>query len=154
MLRHWSQAQDHSMMPLLSAADFHHIGVACHALDDERAFWTAFGYAQEGDGFLDPIQGVQGLFLTGGGPRLELIEALPGSATIAPFLKRGIRFYHTGYYVDDLAVAITKALAAGGVQTTQPAPATAFHNRQIAFVMMRNGQLIEFIEAPSAGHTR
>jgi methylmalonyl-CoA/ethylmalonyl-CoA epimerase len=142
------------MISLLHSVVFHHIGVACHSLDDERVFWTAFGYAQEGNGFVDPIQGVRGIFLVGGGPRLELIEALPESTTIAPFLKRGIRFYHMGYYTEDLAGAISYAIGIGGLQTTEPAAASAFHGRKIAFVMMPNGQLIELIEAPSPDHTR
>ena len=58
---------------------FHHLGIASEFLEGDARAYAALGYEPEGAEFVDEIQGVRGLFLTGGGPRLELLEPLPGS---------------------------------------------------------------------------
>jgi methylmalonyl-CoA/ethylmalonyl-CoA epimerase len=126
--------------------EFHHIGVACASIAAERVYWVSLGYSDEGGVFTDPTQGISGLFMTGGGPRIELLEPVGGSATLTPWLKRGIRMYHTGHLVADIEAAVAWAEELGGRTTVAPVPAMAFGLRRIAFVMMANGQLIEFIE--------
>lgn len=125
---------------------FHHLGYACAALDKDRAQFERMGYVAEAAGFEDPAQGIRGLFMTGAGPRVELLENLPGSATLTPWLAQGTRIYHFAYEVPDLAAALAWARAQRAVTTVQPVAAVAFNGRRIAFVMLRTGFMLEFIE--------
>ena len=54
-------------------------------------YYVELGYKPEGNRFSDARQGVAGLFLVGGGPRLELLEPLDDSDTLLPWLKSGTR---------------------------------------------------------------
>jgi methylmalonyl-CoA/ethylmalonyl-CoA epimerase len=125
---------------------FHHLGYACADLAKDRAQFERLGYAVEGEAFEDPVQGIAGLFLTGAGPRIELLQNLPGSKTLDPWLAQGTKVYHFAYEAPDLSAAMAWARAQRAITTVQPVPAVAFGGRRIAFVMLRNGWLLEFIE--------
>lgn len=131
---------------LPAGAEFHHIGYATSSLDRERKVFESLGYTLEGDLFTDSIQGVAGCFLTGAGPRIELLEPLDGSQTLAPWINAGIKMYHLAYCVDDVVRATQWARDQRARVTVEPVPAVAFGGRHISFVMFRNGLLIEFIE--------
>jgi methylmalonyl-CoA/ethylmalonyl-CoA epimerase len=136
-------------LPMLPGEyEFHHVGYATRSIEKEAAFFASLGYRQEGKAFVDPIQGVAGCFLTGPGPRIELLESLPGSVTLSPWLNAGIRLYHFGYLVANIEGSIEWARSQRGKVTVAPVPAVAFEGRRISFVMMRNGFLLEFIEKP------
>jgi methylmalonyl-CoA/ethylmalonyl-CoA epimerase len=126
---------------------FHHIGVAVSDLRREAERYAALGYELEGLEFEDPIQGVRGCFLVGGGPRLELLVELPGRDVLSPWKRRGIRLYHLAYETDDLDATLAAQFARRAKPVLAPVPAVAFDGRRIAFVMLPNLQLVEFIEA-------
>lgn len=125
---------------------FHHIGYATAAIGPERDLFEFLGYRQEGECFADPAQGVAGCFMCGPGPRIELLENLPGSATLTPWLTAGIKMYHFAYWVDDAKAAIDWARESRAKVVVHPVPAVAFGGRRIAFVVFRNGLMLEFIE--------
>lgn len=127
--------------------EFHHLGYACTSIAKERQHFAAIGFVQEGADFVDPVQGVSGCFLVGPGPRVELLENLPGACTLTPWLDAGIKLYHFAYLVADMNQALDWARHQRARITVQPVPAVAFGMRHIAFVMCRNGLLLEFIEA-------
>jgi methylmalonyl-CoA/ethylmalonyl-CoA epimerase len=60
----------------MKSLEFHHIGVACKDIESETKISMNLGYEIEGEDFIDPVQGVSGRFLVGGGPRLELLAPL------------------------------------------------------------------------------
>jgi len=124
---------------------FHHLGVACDSLEGEFVSWRSLGYRPEGATFVDEAQGIRGQFLVGGGPRLELLEATEGSATLAPWLKRRVKFYHAGYLVGAFDRAMDALARRGARVAREPAPSVYFGAR-IAFLMMPNMALIEVIE--------
>ena len=126
--------------------EFHHVGYATANLERDRAFFEGLGYTQEGEDFSDPIQGVKGCFMTGPGPRVELLHNLDGSDTLTPWLEAGIKMYHFAYLVDDLESALLWAKGRRGRVTVAPVPAVAFDGRRIAFVIFRDGHMLEFIE--------
>jgi methylmalonyl-CoA/ethylmalonyl-CoA epimerase len=126
---------------------FHHIGVACPLIADEIPIWSRLGYKLECDPFIDEAQGIRALFMTGGGPRVELIEALEGSTTLTPWLKRRVKMYHMGYFTSDLDRSIAAFAAEGGTMTREPLQSVHFGTR-ITFFMLSNLSLIELIEAP------
>lgn len=129
-----------------SGYEFHHVGYATASIERERALFEALGYVLEGEVFEDPVQGIKGCFLTGAGPRLELLENLPGASTLTPWIGAGIKMYHFAYWVDNIDAAIEWARGNRGKVTVSPVGAIAFGGRRISFVIFRNGFMLEFIE--------
>ena len=140
-----------SLLELPTGSDFHHLGYACASLGKERAQFEQLGYRLEVGAFADPIQGVAGVFLTGPGPRVELLENLPGSQTLSAWLDKGVKIYHFAYEVPDMAEALAWSRGQRAVTAVQPVPAVAFGGRRIAFVMLRTGLMLEFIEKTDRG---
>jgi len=125
--------------------EFHHLGYACASMDKDRLQFAQLGFALEGAEFEDGQQGVRGCFLTGPGPRVELLENLPGRETLTPWLNAGVKIYHFAYLVESIEEALAWARAQRAVVTVKPVPAVAFGGRRIAFVMLRSGLMLEFI---------
>jgi methylmalonyl-CoA/ethylmalonyl-CoA epimerase len=127
---------------------YHHTGVACRRLEDEERWYTgSLGYEPEGEIFTDPLQGIRGCFLTSGEGRIELVEALPGSDQLAPWLQRGFAIYHLAFEVSDLEATIEQLDIAGARLVSPPKPAVAFGGRRVAFCMRPNLMLVELIES-------
>jgi methylmalonyl-CoA/ethylmalonyl-CoA epimerase len=127
---------------------FHHIGVATESIARDEAVYAQLGYEREGEEFLDPGQGVRGVFLVGPGPRLELLEPHEGSGTLEPWLQAGSRLYHQAYEVDDLVASLDwarKELRAHVIRAPMPAP--AFGGRPVCFLVLRNRSVVELIQA-------
>jgi methylmalonyl-CoA/ethylmalonyl-CoA epimerase len=131
---------------LTAGSRFHHIGVACRNLDRDREGFALLGYAPAGDSFIDPAQGIEGQFLEGPGPRLELLVSHGDGKTLEPWLKGRAKMYHLAYEVDELDHAREAAREAGGRQVSEPVPSVAFEGRRICFLMLPNLQLLELIE--------
>ena len=124
---------------------FHHIGVACRDLGTETRRLAALGYAVEGPDFEDPIQGVKGRFLSGAGPRLELLVPLAQKGCLAPWIQAGVKLYHMAYETCTLDADIRELRGAGAKIIVHPVAAVAFERRRIAFLMLPNMLLIELI---------
>jgi methylmalonyl-CoA/ethylmalonyl-CoA epimerase len=131
---------------------FHHIGVACRDLVTETEAFRLLGYEAEAEDFVDSRQGIRGRFLIGSGPRLELLVGLPGSSVLTPWLKKGLKFYHQAFVVQNLDVSVEELCQKGGRLVSPPVPAVAFGGHQIAFVMLRNLALVELIQGDEQGH--
>jgi methylmalonyl-CoA/ethylmalonyl-CoA epimerase len=129
------------------AGSFHHLGIACRNISTEANVWSELGYSKEGEAFDDDLQGIKGLFMVGPGPRIELLEDLPGRKTIAPWLNRGIKIYHTAFEVFSFDDQINILIGSGARVVVPPCPAVAFANRRICFLLLRNISLIELIDS-------
>lgn len=129
-----------------SSLKFHHLGVACRDIEKEFSIWAQLGYRPEGTTFVDKTQGVKGLFLRGTGPRLELLEDLPGHKTVAPWLERGVKIYHTAFQVREIRKEIDFLTQNRARVVTPLVPACAFNGCLITFLMLKNLALIELIE--------
>lgn len=127
-------------------AAFHHIGYATESVDRDAALFATLGFRVEAEAFVDHTQGVRGLFMVGAGPRIELLENLPGRDTLSPWLGRGVRMYHLAYAVPDLAATLAWATTQRARVAVAPVPAVAFGGRRIAFIVFRHGLMLEFIE--------
>lgn len=126
--------------------NFHHIGVACKNLDGEAARWVELGYVQEGLDFADPVQGIIGRFLIGGGPRLELLVGSSKDSVLSPWLNGGVKMYHMAYEVAVMDEMIAKLRESGAKVMVKPVPAVAFGGRSIAFLLLPNMMLVELIQ--------
>jgi methylmalonyl-CoA/ethylmalonyl-CoA epimerase len=142
------------MMPppqfLPGGSEFHHVGVACKSLESEQGIMRGLGYKPVGEPFTDPRQGVTGVFLEGLGPRLELLAPLPDSDVLDPWLRSNAKLYHLAYLVQEMDRALWSAGSAGARQVSRAVPAVAFGDRRIAFLMLPDLLLVEFIEASPA----
>lgn len=127
--------------------EFHHVGYATKSIVHDVIFFESLGYKLEGETFSDPIQGITGCFMVGPGPRIELLENLPDSNILTPWVDAGIKIYHFAYWVDDIHQAIDWATGQRAKVIFQPSASIAFGGRNIAFVMFRNGFILEFIES-------
>jgi methylmalonyl-CoA/ethylmalonyl-CoA epimerase len=128
--------------------EFHHLGLACDDLDRERSAMAVLGYTPEGQVFDDPVQGVSVQFLTGAGPRVELVAPLGDvSSVLASVLQQRLKLYHMAYEVSDLAAVVDSMRARRGKLVVPPSPAVAFEGRLICFLALPNRLLIELISA-------
>lgn len=137
---------DLSSIGLPEGFEFHHVGYATVSTSRERAFLESLGYQLDGEPFVDPTQGVSGCFMTGPGPRIELLQNIPGADTLTPWLNSGVKMYHLAYLVGDIHAATGWARAQRARITVDSVPAVAFGGRRISFALFRNGFLLEFIE--------
>lgn len=137
-------------VPPVPGLVFHHVGVACRDLDREQAAYELLGYVPEGDDFVDPVQGVRGRFLVGGGPRVELLVNLAGSTTLDPWLRGPARTYQQAYESPTFDATVAALTATGARVVSPPVPAVAFGGRRICFVMLRTMTLVEIVESPGS----
>jgi methylmalonyl-CoA/ethylmalonyl-CoA epimerase len=128
------------------ALEFHHIGIACRAIEPEMKAFAALGYTLEGEQFSDPLQKIHGCFMTGMGPRIELLAPMDESSPVTPWLKKGVKMYHYGYLVDSVESTMQEYVARRAMVVSPPKPSIAFGGRPIAFLMLPNLFLIELIE--------
>lgn len=131
--------------------EFQHLGYAAKSIERERSLFEGLGYRLEGELFSDAVQGVAGCFLAGPGPRIELLENLPGSETLTPWINSGVKIYHIAYWVDNMDAAISWARGLRAKVMVRPVSAAAYGGRRISFVIFANGLMLEFIEKKHAG---
>jgi methylmalonyl-CoA/ethylmalonyl-CoA epimerase len=128
--------------------DFHHFGVACRDIEAEAAQYALIGYERESDDFEDPVQGVRGRFLVGGGPRIELLSALDGATVLEPWLRTSRRMiYHQAFEVPDIERAIGELRRARAKVVAGPVGAVAFGGRPIAFLLLTTMAMVEVIQS-------
>lgn len=125
---------------------FHHVGLACKSLAQERSVHLALGFVDEGPVFEDPVQRIRGQFLLHGTFRIELLEPLGEDSPLGGYLKRGIKMYHQAFLVKDIRAAIAELTAGGSFLLVGPVPAVAFGGRNIAFLAMPGALIVELIE--------
>ena len=126
---------------------FHHLGVACHDLASEMSRFKTLGYRQEADVFRDPVQKIEGVFLAGPGPRLELLAPLHASSPVRSWLEKGVKYYHQAFEVASVDRSLEQMRIRHGRVVSPPQPGVAFGGRLIAFVMLPGMILIEMIQA-------
>jgi methylmalonyl-CoA/ethylmalonyl-CoA epimerase len=133
------------LMPPIERLVFHHVGVISSNPARETAQLALLGYHPEGEEFVDPIQGVRGLFLAGQSPRLELLTPLATKGVLEPWIKSKTKLYHLAYQIPDLSQALRELRQSRAKVVVDPVPAVAFGGRKIAFVMLPNMLLVELI---------
>jgi methylmalonyl-CoA/ethylmalonyl-CoA epimerase len=130
----------------IAGLQFHHIGIACRDIDAELRALAMVGYELEGERFSDPLQKIQGCFLVGPGPRVELLTPMDDSSPIISWLEKGVKMYHQAYEVESIEQAIATLAAQRAVVLSRAKPAVAFGGRKIVFLMFPNCLLVELIE--------
>jgi methylmalonyl-CoA/ethylmalonyl-CoA epimerase len=131
---------------MMTRANFHHVGLACPSIETELASLAVLGYIPEGLSTDDPVQRVRVRFLSGPGPRIELVEPTASDSPVQGLLVRGTKLYHFAYEVPEFDETIA-FLEKKRFRAISPAvPAAAFGMRRIIFMMSRTSPLIELID--------
>ena len=137
-------------LPSLSIFDpadtFHHLGIAVKSLEKGIAQYEGLGYVVEEPVFEDPVLGITGVFLVGAGPRVELLQDLPGRSVVAPWLVRDPALYHYAYLVDDLDAKLESVERLRSKTLVTPTAAVGFGGRRVAFTVTRHRLVVEYVE--------
>jgi methylmalonyl-CoA/ethylmalonyl-CoA epimerase len=140
---------------LLAGYRVHHLGIAVPKLEEAVAFYRdALGFAPLADLATDPLQKVHYCFLkpaAEGSPLIELLSPMGADSPINRYLSQGVGAYHICYEVEKLQDALDRLHSLGAMIISEPTPAVAFGNRNIAWCFTPSRQLIELLETtPSA----
>lgn len=131
----------------------HHIGVVVRSVKESGALYSEqLGMRALGPAVHDPLQRVIVQFwaLDGNSTPIELIEPAGDDSPVASLLSKGGGLAHLCYEVDNLEGALNEVRQKGGIVISGPVPATAFHERRIAFVLLRGIGVTEFVEKSSS----
>jgi methylmalonyl-CoA/ethylmalonyl-CoA epimerase len=129
----------------------HHIGFVVRDLEASapgiaRTLMTEWN----GEVITDPLQRVKVTFLRGGyqSPLIELVEPLGDESPVRRFLIERGGLHHLCYEVQSsLEENLARIRAGGGVIVSRPKPAVAFGGRPIAWALIREKLLLEFLQA-------
>ena len=119
-----------------SDTKFHHIGLATKSIET---------LSPSSEVIFDPIQKVSVAFVRLNGVDLELIEPSGDDSPVTKSLESGVKLLHICYEVNDIRNAIQKCRSHGFHCIAQPVPATAFDDREIAWVYSRAYGLVELL---------
>ena len=127
---------------------FHHDGIACRSIEEDKKFYGMLGFTQEGKVFEDELQKIRGMFMVNlSGMRVELLEALTDDSPIKPYLSKSCKIYHHAFTCNELfEEQINHLLEHGAMIGSPPKPSVAFGGRKITFLVLPNSLLIELIE--------
>lgn len=130
---------------------FHHVGfVVASIADIAQSFAKSIDAEWDGHIIYDPHQIVQVTFLrsrSAADPLFELIEPAGQGSPVLSFLQKyGGGLHHVCYVVDDLDKELQGSRSKGNLVVRQPAPATAFGGRRIAWVYTKTRLVIEYLE--------
>jgi methylmalonyl-CoA/ethylmalonyl-CoA epimerase len=130
-----------------------HIGIAVRSIEAQRPFYEGtLGGVFEGVEEV-PDQKVRVGFFRIHDVRLELLEPIDPSSTIATFLeKRGEGLHHLAFTVEDLQARIAE-LKQSGLRMIDQSPRPGAHHMQIAFIHPKStfGVLTELCEPSPEG---
>lgn len=136
------------------ALQLHHIGCVVDSIEARiGSYQIDLGSASASRIFEDPIQRSRVAFLefpTPGSVLFELIEPAAPDSPVGRFLEKGGGLHHLCYEVDDLAGQIQQMKAQKAVLIRSPKPAVAFEGRRIAWMRIKDGLLVEYLERRAA----
>ena len=128
----------------------HHIAYVTDNLEAKaESFCQLLGFTRLGQPEVDEKHGVRILFLDmGNGEKLELLEPWGDNSPIQRHLQRGGGLYHLCFEVDDLAETLEKVQKDGQAwMVREPTSAPAMGHQSVAFVVTKDHDLIEFVQA-------
>jgi methylmalonyl-CoA/ethylmalonyl-CoA epimerase len=125
-----------------------HVAIAVRSLEDRLPFWADRLGLDVGGMETIEAEGVKIAFLEAGGSRIELLEPLDGTTSVARFLeRRGEGLHHLTLRVDDLAQALLRLRERGILPLGGQARPGAGGSR-VAFLHPRDtgGVLVELVQ--------
>ncbi len=126
-----------------------HICFAVENIKDGIVYWEdIFGYKQITKIVVNTRQKVKVVFL---GKKdcvtIKLIESLEGNNSLINFIGRNGGFHHICFKTNDLKREIDELQKKSLKILVPPEPGEAFNNKNIAFMLAKNGLIIELTES-------
>jgi hypothetical protein len=122
---------------------FHHLGVATESIERTLSDYLDLGYSVDSERYEDHQLGVICQFLVHDtAPRIELVEALPDSKILEPWLRSGSRIYHAAF---EVSIELESIVLPKGRIIVSPTSALAFPGKRVMFHMSSERRLIEYI---------
>lgn len=128
----------------------HHVGFVVQSIGRSiDGFAHLLSARWTGETFEDPIQKVRVAFLVtcDSAAQIELVEPLEEDSPVAKFLAKGGGLHHLCYEVEQLEQEVAGMRACGALPLQGPQPAVSFGGRRIAWVVTREGLLVELLES-------
>jgi len=127
---------------------FAHVGILVKDLDGvARTMTDLLGCTAVAQPVDDPVQEARLLMLESADTLLELIAPASEQSKIHTMLKhRGEGPVHLCFETDDMAATLAAVRKAGGMVFKGPDPAVLFGGRHVAFAMLPNRMMVEFVE--------
>jgi methylmalonyl-CoA/ethylmalonyl-CoA epimerase len=131
---------------------FHHVALVARQLEPVAEFYCrVLGYRAAAPPIVDAAQKVRVQFLQLGDFTLELLEPSEPDSPVAEFARAGNSLYHVCYECDNLDATIEHLRKSGSAIARPPTPAPAIGHRRVVFLVTRQRQLIELVEAKLQG---
>jgi methylmalonyl-CoA/ethylmalonyl-CoA epimerase len=133
--------------------DLHHIGVAVEDIAEKREAYRVLGYIERTDIIHDPVQTayVQFFQVPGADHYLELVAPDGPRSKLEKATKRKQPLHHLCYAVSDIFAACHLLQESGWWLVSEPTPAVAFDQRNIAWLASPDLLIIELVERGPAG---
>ena len=127
---------------------FHHIGIACEEIEPVREDVKRNHKVVDDSGIIfDEVQNAKLCLLTlEEGVKLELVSG----EVVKSFCKKGIKYYHICYEVEDIEDKYNELVNNNFIPVTPLQPAKLFNMRKVGFLYSSYG-LIELLESPTSG---
>lgn len=127
----------------------HHYGFATKSIEKSLNEFEKIGYQAISEKIIDPIQGVELLFINNENNHpIELVAPLDGNESpISNILKKnGATLYHICYEAENIEKSIAELKTKHFVIVVKPTPAIAFNMRKVCFLYNSHIGLIEILE--------
>jgi methylmalonyl-CoA/ethylmalonyl-CoA epimerase len=131
----------------------HHVGILTADIGKAAQDYTVgLGYTFCSEVIHDPVQTayVQFLQMAPGEPLVELVAPDGPTSKLTRSLKKPGRLHHLCYATEDIAERCRQLRSQCMFLVSHPVPAVAFLGRRIAWLMDRDGLLIELVEQEAA----
>tara|TARA_B100001057_G_C22858385_1_gene953522 strand:- start:115 stop:498 length:384 start_codon:yes stop_codon:yes gene_type:complete len=126
--------------------NFHHIGYLTNNLSSTTKYFKKLNYQKKGSLITDNILRVKIQFLKNGNNLLELVKPHPRNHGLIKMLNKKIYSYHFAYKVENLDKSL-KNLKKEFKIIVNPVPAKAFKGKNVSFLKMKDGFIIELIQS-------
>lgn len=125
-----------------------HICFAVKDIAEGIDYWErVFGYRQMTKVIDNSLQKVKVTFLKKENSLMvKLIEPSAGNESLINFVKNGGGFHHICFLCSNLSDMTDELSKKGLITLAAPQPGEAFNNRNIAFMLAKNGLRIELID--------
>lgn len=127
----------------------HHIGIVVRGIDEFRSFYVdLLQYRERTPVIHDPIQTafVQFFSIQGADHYIELVAPDSESSKLQEACRKGKTLNHLCYSCGNIAAMVSFMKDSGCFVIQKPVPAVAFDGRLIAWLMSKDGLLIEIVE--------
>jgi methylmalonyl-CoA/ethylmalonyl-CoA epimerase len=128
----------------------HHVGYVVPSISESLDRWSkALGTMTVSRIFADPIQRVRVAFLgfaPDGAVQFELVEPASADSPVHNLAEKGGGLHHMCFEVDNLERHILHMRKLRAILVRSPRPAAAFDGRRIAWMLLRDRLLVEYLE--------